>query len=276
MTGAPSFTPVTVSGVSGLIGIAAGGNDSGEHTCAATSGAAVWCWGSNNGGVLGNGTTNLPEAGAGVPVTVPGLSGATAVISGQTYSCALLSNGTVECWGQTYTGQNGLSPAVVPGLSGGVQSISGSDGRNINSENACAQLADGTVKCWGVNTWGELGDGTTTTSQTAVVVKGVSGASAIAAGGTHSCAVVAGGAVQCWGDNSQGELGVGILGKPDAGAPMNVSGLTGAIAVSAGQYFSCAILSSGEVDCWGQNSFGQLGNGTTSTTPSATPAPVAW
>jgi alpha-tubulin suppressor-like RCC1 family protein len=187
-----------------------------------------------------------------------------------------LSNGTVECWGQTVTGQTGLSPAVVPGLSGGVQSISGSDGRGIGVENACAQLADGTAKCWGSNQWGELGDGTTNASPTAVLVKGLSGASAIATGGTHSCALIAGGAVRCWGDNSQGELGIGIIGKPDAGAPTNVSGLTGAIAVSAGQYFSCAILSSGEVDCWGVNNSGQLGTGAASSTPSPAPVPIAW
>jgi alpha-tubulin suppressor-like RCC1 family protein len=143
-------------------------------------------------------------------------------------------------------------------------------------EHACAALSDGTIKCWGGNSNGELGNGTTTASQAAVTVTGLSGATAVAAGAYHTCAVIAGGAVRCWGGNSSGQLGIGIIGPPDAGTPGNVVGLNGAIAVSAGEDFSCAILSSGEVECWGTNIYGELGNGTTSSTPSATPVEVAW
>ena len=269
--------PVTVSGLNSASWIATGGNQDSiysvhGHSCAVDLGS-VWCWGSNRAGVFGIGTTDVPDAGAGVPVNVPGVGGATAVAAGSLYSCALLSDGTVKCWGQSTAGQYSLSPSPVPGLSGGVVAIAGSQDYY---DHVCALVSGGTVKCWGENGSGQLGNGTTTRSSTALAVVGLNSASAIAAGAQNSCAIISGGAVQCWGDNSYGQLGIGIIGKPDAGSPTTVSGLTGATAISAGGNFSCAILSSGEVECWGTNNSGQLGNGTMSSTPSPTPVQVAW
>jgi alpha-tubulin suppressor-like RCC1 family protein len=116
-----------------------------------------------------------------------------------------------------------------------------------------------------------------------VAVSGLSGVTAISSGtGTFgfACAVVSG-SVECWGYNADGELGDGTTTGPDtcpggycSKVPVAVSGLTGVTAISAGSNFACAFQSGGSVQCWGDNGYGQLGNGTA--TPSSTPVAVVW
>jgi alpha-tubulin suppressor-like RCC1 family protein len=118
------------------------------------------------------------------------------------------------------------------------------------------------VKCWGPNYWGGLGNGTTANSNVPVNVSGLSsGVIAISAGGP-TCALTSSGGVECWGDNTYGDLGNGTTVE-FSDVPVNVSGLaSGVIAISAGSEQACAVTSSGAAECWGWNSFGQLGNGT--------------
>jgi alpha-tubulin suppressor-like RCC1 family protein len=269
-----SSTPVPVAGLSGVSAIAAGW----DHSCAVVSGGGVQCWGNNGSGQLGDGATTNPDAGT--LVTVSGLSGATAVFAGNGYSCALLSGRSVMCWGENTAGQNSKTPTAVPGLNGGATAVA------TGEEHACALISDGTVKCWGANGQGQLGNRTTTASMTAVVVSGLTGAISVAAADEtwvhkgFSCAAVSGGTVQCWGDNSYAEFGDGTTGVPDGGTPTLVSGIASATAVVAGggyvndPNFACALLSDHSVKCWGGNNTGQLGNGTTMTSP--TPVAVIW
>jgi len=254
-TGSAS-TPVAVSGLgSGVQAIATGGT----HSCALNSNGAVKCWGANYFGQLGNGSTSRQST----PVDVTGLaSGVQAVAAGGEHSCALTSGGGVKCWGVSNYGQlgngstaNRTTPVDVIGLGSGVQAIA------AGGEHSCALASGGSVKCWGYNFYGQLGNGSTGHQSTPVDVIGLgSNVQAIAAGGEHGCALTSGGAVKCWGNNGSGQLGNGSAGHQSP--PVDVSGLgSGVQAIATGGQHSCALTSGGAVKCWGDNDYGQLGNG---------------
>ncbi|MBW2263463.1 MAG: hypothetical protein JRG91_15970 [Deltaproteobacteria bacterium] len=135
----------------------------------------------------------------------------------------------------------------------------------------CAIVGSG-LSCWGYSSDGQLGDGSTTRSFSPVSVTGLSsGVVHVGAGMSHTCAAVSGGAVKCWGNNSDGQIGNGTSGT-DVLSPADVVGLSGADQVCGGFYHSCARLTSGQVRCWGRNTYGELGNGTS--TRSLTPVGV--
>ena len=125
----------------------------------------------------------------------------------------------------------------------------------------CAVTSAG-VRCWGNNNYGQLGDGTDTDRATAVPVTGLpGGVASAAAGARHTCAVAGSGAVMCWGENHDGQLGDGT--RVDRNAPVAVTGLAGGVkVVAAGERHTCAVTSDGKVLCWGNNHYGQLGDGT--------------
>ncbi len=261
-----------------------------DYTCALLASRRVACWGDNFYGELGIGTRTGPQTCvvpsedpdgqtnypcSTTPIVVPGLSDVTALAAGEGQTCALLSGGTVVCWGWMY-GQPGdvsTTPVAVPGLSGVTALAAGLD-------YTCALLSGGTVECWGDNSLGSLGDGTTTgpetcsgnpCSTTPVVVQGLSDVTALAAGGGQTCALLSGGTVACWGYNEYGQIGAGPTsgpqecgGNPDpcSTMPMPVAGLSGVTALAAGSSHTCALLSDGTVACWGLNSYGELGDGT--------------
>ncbi len=289
-------TPVTVSGITGATAIASGD----FHNCALLTGGTVDCWGANFNGALGNGTSGGPDCGgscSATPVPVSGITGATAIAAGGSDSCALLTGGTVDCWGANFYGSLGNGTSGGPDCQGNcydtpvpVSGITGATAIAVGGFQTCALLTGGAVDCWGNNTDGELGTGSATgpdlcgpsvgqhpCSTTPVAVSGLTGATAIAAGGYHNCALLAGGTIDCWGSNAVGELGNGTNVGPDCGGscsatPVPVAGLSGATTITAGQYYSCALSTGATVDCWGYNNDGEFGNGTT--TDSSTPVPV--
>ena len=137
----------------------------------------------------------------------------------------------------------------------------------------CAVLSGGTVKCWGRGSYGQLGDGSTTSTQsTPVSVSSISTATSVSAGYRHTCAVLSGGTVKCWGYGSYGQLGDGSTTSTQS-TPVSVSGISTATSVSAGYWHTCVVLSGGTVKCWGYGSYGQLGDGST-TSSQTTPVGV--
>ncbi len=234
----------------------------GEHyACALVAGGKIMCWGNNVYGQLGDGSGVKVQP---QPTRASGIENAVVVATSYGHSCAVLSDGTVKCWGLNNYGQLGLGdtsnrsiPTVVSGLSG-VRSIS------LGDLHSCALLNTGEVKCWGNNASQQLGNPALPPegASTPQAVPGLSGVLQISAGTYHTCALHAGGnAVSCWGSNSSGQLGDGSTN----GGWAQVSQLNnvGIREVGAGSSSSCAVRNDGRVMCWGSNSVGQLGDGST-------------
>jgi alpha-tubulin suppressor-like RCC1 family protein len=249
-----STTPVAVGGSGGITAVSAGGC----HVLALDSGGTVEAWGDDTSGQLGTGAASA-NGDAENPVTVPGLSDVTQVAAGTEHSLALLSNGTVMAWGDNSRGELGdgtttssAVPVAVPGLTG-VTAVAAGD------EFSLAVLSGGEVMAWGDGGDGQLGNGTFTNIEDVPVrVKGLTGVTAVSAGGQQALALESNGTAEAWGENFDGQLGNGG-GPGDVDTPVQVSGLTSAVAVAAGEEYSMALLANGTVDAWGDNGFDELG-----------------
>jgi hypothetical protein len=228
-----SAVPLLVSGISNAVGVSAGWHD----TCAVLADGTVWCWGQNHSGQLGNGKSGIgaDNPNSPVPLQVIGASGATAVKTAgpqadQAYSCALLSDGTMDCWGYSGFISAGVSNPTwgaywkIPGIAGAT-AISTAD------RHVCALINPGTIQCWGYAS----GAG----SNVPTPVTGLSDAVSLSASATKSCAVRSGGDVACWGPYN-------VTGPPE-----KVLGIAGATSVSSGSPERCAVLSDGSVTCFG-------------------------
>ena len=195
------------------------------------------------------------------------------------HTCAIYGSGGLHCWGDNSSGQLGdgttthsAIPVAVPGLTG-VTSVSA--GRT----HTCA-LAQGVVKCWGDGSDGQLGNGTTNSSPTPVSVAGLSAFSnqvvALAVGADFSCAqmqnVLSGvGTVRCWGSNSSGVFGNGSVIGSNVPA-VAATGITNATMVTAGGAHVCAANgSTGDAWCWGDRTFGEVGDGVVGSSPRTSP-----
>jgi alpha-tubulin suppressor-like RCC1 family protein len=232
-----------------------------KHTCAITPEGAVMCWGENENGQLGDGSRTDRNR----PVDVVNIDvAAAAVAAGSAHTCILTGEGGAKCWGRNLEGQLGdgtaersSEPVNVAGLESGVAAIAAGD------FHTCALMETGSVMCWGENENGQLGDGTSEARSTPVEVQlGEAVATGVAAGTAHSCASTTSGEVLCWGSNQYGQLGDGSE-DPSRAVPGAVAELTEGFTVLAGKGDrTCVQGVDGMMYCWGQNKYGELGDGT--------------
>lgn len=237
-----------------VIDVAAGS----AHACALKTDGTVVCWGGNEYGQLGNGTTTDSL----VAVPVSGLNSVISIEAGLSHTCALRSDGSVFCWGHNARGQLGdgttttrLTPAAVSGLGASVSSIA------AGYRHTCVIAGTGAAECWGDNGFGQLGDGTTLQRLTPVAVYGLaSNIGDISAGGHHTCAVRASnGRTFCWGLNNYGQLGDGTT--INRVTPTDIFATVAVASVHLGFLHSCFVSDQGTAACWGDNYYGQLGDG---------------
>lgn len=291
-----SYFPLRISGVSNVTGIAAGW----QHSLAVENNGTVWAWGANNGGELGNGNNNsaVPVQVSGItnavavsggfahslallsngqvmawgtnaqgqlgngtynstnqPIFVTGLTNAIKVVAGGYHSVALDASGVVWCWGYGYDGEignghNNFTPTPVAVLSNIVDIAAG-------AKHSVALKNDGTVWAWGYNGNGQLGLGNTIATNVPTLVSSISGAQAIGAGFSTSAATLTNGQNFVWGWAN------GSLVSPTQLAPA-VPFVKYAFGLSAiGQNFSLGLSADGGVWAWGDNEYGQFGNGNT-------------
>jgi alpha-tubulin suppressor-like RCC1 family protein len=242
----------------------------GSFACAVLGDDGVDCWGDNEYGELGDGSTVNSET----PVPVNGITSAVAIATGFDTACALLTDGGVDCWGDNEYGQLGNGTTTNSSVPVSVSGVNNAVAVSVGGDDSCALLTTGHVACWGRNDNGQLGNETVTDSATPVTVTGISSATAISAGYFSTCAVLADGGIECWGDNEWDELGYLGTTLPKSTKPVPTPEKGAASAVEAGFEHTCALLSGGGIECWGNTKIGTPYNGIF-TEGRLTPSPVA-
>ncbi|WP_216673601.1 RCC1 domain-containing protein [Pyxidicoccus fallax] len=246
--------PGLVTALPGVKAVAAGAS----HSLALRAvDGTLWVWGANASGQLGLGTT----ASSPTPIQVVSLPSVRSVAGGGSFSVAVLADGTVRTWGVNTNGQLGVG-TTTSSTSPVQPTVTSAHSAAAGISHALVLHTNGTVSAWGLNTSGQLGDGTTTQRTSPVSVPSLTGVVAVAAAinGNHSLALKSDGTVWAWGANGSGQLGDGST--TNRSTPVQVSGLTGVVAISAGTTHSAALKSDGTVWTWGLNTSGQLGDGT--------------
>ena len=234
-------------------------------TCAVMENHRVKCWGRNDHGQLGNGTTMFSPR----PVSVQGITNAVALTAGLAHVCVLLSDGFLKCWGRNDYGQLGdnknsgeksLTPVLVDFINPPIQSALAVAAGDYHT---CAIIGSGFMWCWGYNNNGQLGTGNNNTYHQPTSVSGISNAVDVAAGGAHTCARLNDNSLRCWGDNFYGQLG--DRSTTDSNVPVTVpSPIVNVTTISLGKHHTCATQNDGRAYCWGYNAYGQIGNGNNS------------
>jgi alpha-tubulin suppressor-like RCC1 family protein len=256
-------TAAQVGGLTDMVAIAAGLG----HGLALRSDGTVWAWGLNALGDMGDGITPGPFTtlpGRVTPAQVSGVTDVVAVAAGYGHNLALKADGTVWAWGFNGHGQLGdgttetrTTPVQVSGLAGVIKIAAG-------DAHSMAVNRDGTVWVWGSNAAGQLGDGTTA-DRLLPVQAALTRAAAVAGGQLHSLALKDDGTVWAWGRDEYGQLGGGTqLPQLSGLGPLQVGGVSGVREIAAGSTHSLALKDDGTVWAWGNNTAGQLGDGTRS------------
>lgn len=197
-----SYEPVPVAGGHTFTSL----STTNMHTCGTTTSRALYCWGSNNSGQLGNNATSIPAT---TPALVAGGLQIAAVSAGAHHTCALITTGATYCWGDNAGGKLGdgttTQRATPVAVAGGITFVSVTAG----GRHTCGLTGTGTAYCWGSNSEGQPGDGSMLVRSTPAAVAGGLTFTVISAGHSHTCGRTPASAVYCWGLNASGQLGDG-------------------------------------------------------------------
>jgi len=262
-----------VPGISNVVSVSI----SQSHAAAITADGSLYTWGNNYYGQLGLGNSGDGTDRA-APTKVPGLSNVVAVSLGGNHSAAITADGSLYTWGEHYSGKLGLgdeiwdfvtTPTKVSGISN-VVAIS------MGNSSSAAITANGDLYTWGGNYERQLGQGPLAGDSDMYVptkVEALSNVAVVSMGESISAAVTSDGSLYTWGgNNTQGELGLGDS-TDRVSTPTKVTGLSNVTAVSMGSNHGAAITSDGSLYTWGNNSYGQLGFGDTTTRKTPTKVP---
>lgn len=223
-----------------------------QHTCALAVGGAAYCWGHNEHGELGNGSTT--NALAPLAVTMPAGVLFKSISVGTDHTCALSTAGTAYCWGHNDSGRLGngsTTQSLVPAaVSGGLTFASIS----ASYAHTCGVTLDGNGYCWGLGTYGDLGNGANGNSPVPLPVSGGHKFASI----EGSCGIRQDGKAYCWGGNFSGQVGDGTRGV-DRFTPVAVAGGHTFTSLDAGANHNCALNAASLAYCWGHNDYDKLG-----------------
>ncbi len=256
--GVPNGTPNLLVNIIPPGFVAVAGGD--QHFCGVNSSGAAYCWGSNQWGQLGDGTT-LDRS---IPTLVVGALAFKRIDAGAAYTCGLTIGNEVYCWGWNRFGKLGDGTTTDRHVPTRIQSSATFNAVSTGNAHVCATTVGGQLYCWGGNYEGQLGDGSSTNRSVPTLIG--SGYLSVAAGFEHTCAIDNLHAAYCWGNNSDGQLGINVFGG-NRSTPQPVQGGLQFAEVSAGGGHTCARTVAALVYCWGGNYHGALGNGGRTNTP---------
>ncbi|HZQ88756.1 MAG TPA: hypothetical protein VFA42_01975 [Gaiellaceae bacterium] len=232
------------------------------HACVLDAADSTWCWGLNDRGQIGDGTTK-PRPKAMRATTLP----ASKIVASDGYTCAVLRSGGASCWGRSHgtAGDarnpeglvvNSRSPVPVAGLEGATD-------LSATGDFACALLTGGVVSCWGENDHGQLGDGTVAGRSSPVAVQGLPQVAQVVATANHACALDVAGSVFCWGRGDHGQMGDGTYLERHAAGPVAQPRRAAKLFGGASGHWTLALSPDGSAFAWGRGEDGQLGDGGT-------------
>ena len=283
-----SLLPVSLNTTLPPVSIVAGSSSN----CVKFATGLVKCWGYNNTGQLGIGSTTTIGDGSGEMASLAAVdlgTGETAVsitAAGASY-CAVLQDSAVKCWGLNSSGQLGIGNTTNVGTTSGqmgnsLQEVPLSASLLTSSivaggDHTCATQSNSTAKCWGLNSYGQLaqdypsnlGDSTGEMVSLSTIDFDGDGIDSVVAGGNHTCAFTVSSEIKCWGLNTSGQLGLGntnLIGDIDGEtassiSTVNIGTSTYGSFLDAGENHTCAVTTTGTLKCWGLNTSGQLGIG---------------
>lgn len=231
------------------------------HLCALRSTGSLWCWGNNEKGQLGNGTTSTELS---TPAQLVQSAGTwTSIATGVFHSCGTQQDGSLWCWGENGSGQLATSLVSVAAEPRQVE-LADADMANVASgataQHSCALSAQGSLWCWGGNFFGQVGNDSSDSPASPTQIGDANEWRQVSVGSLHTCGIKKDASLWCWGANFVGQLGDGSF--TDSLVPARVGAERTWLKVSASVANTCAIESSGELWCWGFNDAGQIGDGT--------------